>query len=101
MLADREIVECLSSRYMLDPPVSNNYLYWVSAYTTMTDAVLAIMLISAFWNLQMRFPKKLSVCIMMGLTLLSAIVTISRLQQWKNKENIDCCQIQPDTFCPI
>ncbi|OJJ88711.1 uncharacterized protein ASPGLDRAFT_42285 [Aspergillus glaucus CBS 516.65] len=59
-----------------DPSVFNDYSYWVSAYTTMTDIVLAIMPISAFWNLQMRFPKKLSVCIMMGLTLLSAIVTI-------------------------
>ena len=59
-----------------DPSVFNNYSYWVSAYTTLTDIVLAIMPISAFWNLQMRFPKKLSVCIMMGLTLLSAIVTL-------------------------
>ncbi|ODM19704.1 hypothetical protein SI65_04690 [Aspergillus cristatus] len=35
-----------------DPSVFNNYSYW------------------------MRFPKKLSVCIMMGLTLFSAVVTV-------------------------
>lgn len=59
-----------------DPAVFNDYSYWVSAYTTVTDIVLAVMPISVFWNLQMPFSKKLSVCVMMGLTLLSAIVTI-------------------------
>jgi len=42
----------------------------------MTDIILAIVPISAFWKLQMPFSTKLGVCIMMGLTMLSAIVTI-------------------------
>ncbi|KAJ5881366.1 uncharacterized protein N7529_000038 [Penicillium soppii] len=56
--------------------VFDNFSYWVSAYTTVTDIVLAIVPISAFWKLQMPFSTKLGVCIMMGLTMLSAIVTI-------------------------
>jgi len=59
-----------------DPVVFNDFSYWVSAYTTITDIVLAIVPISVFWKLQLRFSTKLGVCIMMGLTLLSAIVTI-------------------------
>ncbi|KAJ5501177.1 hypothetical protein N7453_005994 [Penicillium expansum] len=58
------------------PDIFNDFSYLVSAYTTMTDIVLAIVPISAFWKLQMPFSTRLSVCIMMGLTLLSAIVTI-------------------------
>jgi len=58
------------------PDVLNDFSYWLSAYTTMTDIVLAIIPISVLWKLQMRFSTKLGVCIMMGLTLLSAIVTI-------------------------
>ncbi|CAI7616447.1 unnamed protein product [Penicillium palitans] len=58
------------------PDVFNDFSYLVSAYTTMTDIILAIVPISAFWKLQMPFSTRLSVCIMMGLTLLSAIVTI-------------------------
>ncbi|KAJ5787523.1 hypothetical protein N7457_002513 [Penicillium paradoxum] len=56
--------------------VFNDFNYWVSAYTTMTDIVLAVVPITAFWKLQMPFSTRLSTCIMMGLTLLSAIVTI-------------------------
>jgi hypothetical protein len=56
--------------------VFNDYSYWVSAYTTFTDIVLAVVPISVFWKLQMPFSTKLGVCIMMGLTLVSAIVTI-------------------------
>ncbi|KAJ6017399.1 hypothetical protein N7451_000778 [Penicillium sp. IBT 35674x] len=56
--------------------VFDDFTYWVSAYTTMTDIILAIVPISAFWKLQMPFATKLGVCIMMGLTMLSAIVTI-------------------------
>ncbi|KAK1144215.1 hypothetical protein N8T08_005628 [Aspergillus melleus] len=59
-----------------DPAVFDDFSYWVSAYTTMTDIILAIVPIQSFWNLQMGSSKKLSVYIMMGLTLLSAIVTI-------------------------
>ncbi|KAL4882707.1 hypothetical protein BJY04DRAFT_38753 [Aspergillus karnatakaensis] len=53
-----------------------DFNYWVSAYTTMTDIVLAIVPISVFWRLQMKRGTKVGVCIMMGLTLLSAVVTI-------------------------
>ncbi|PYI03679.1 hypothetical protein BO78DRAFT_374496 [Aspergillus sclerotiicarbonarius CBS 121057] len=59
-----------------DPDVFDDFMYWVSAYTTVTDIVLAVVPISVFWKLQMRVSTKLGVCIMMGLTLLSAIVTI-------------------------
>jgi hypothetical protein len=59
-----------------DAAIFNDFSYWVSAYTTMTDIVLAIVPITVFWKLQMPFSTKLGVCIMMGLTLLSAIVTI-------------------------
>ncbi|PWY85893.1 hypothetical protein BO70DRAFT_360754 [Aspergillus heteromorphus CBS 117.55] len=59
-----------------DESVFNAYLYWVSAYTTVTDIVLAVVPISAFWNLQMRASTKWAVCVMMGLTFLSALVTI-------------------------
>jgi len=58
------------------PEVFNNFNYFVSAYTTLTDIVLAVVPISVFRKLQMPFWTKLGVCIMMGLTLLSAIVTI-------------------------
>ncbi|KAL4921360.1 hypothetical protein BDW62DRAFT_219511 [Aspergillus aurantiobrunneus] len=53
-----------------------DFSYWVGAYTTMTDIILAIVPISVFWKLQMRRSTKVGVCIMMGLTLLSAIVTV-------------------------
>ncbi|KAJ5559439.1 hypothetical protein N7513_001838 [Penicillium frequentans] len=56
--------------------IFDDFNYWLSAYTTMTDIVLAVVPITAFWNLQMPLSTKLSICIMMGLTLLSAIVTI-------------------------
>jgi hypothetical protein len=56
--------------------VFDDFSYWVSAYTTLTDIILALVPISAFWKLQMPFSTKLGVCIMMGLTMLSAIVTI-------------------------
>lgn len=59
-----------------DVAVFNDFSYFVSAYTTMTDIVLAVVPIAAFWKLQMPLGTKLGVCIMMGLTLLSAVVTI-------------------------
>ncbi|GLI82140.1 hypothetical protein PoHVEF18_010541 [Penicillium ochrochloron] len=58
------------------PDIFNGFSYWVSAYTTFTDIVLAVVPIMAFWKLHMRTSTKISVCIMMGLTMLSAIVTI-------------------------
>ncbi|KAL4733743.1 hypothetical protein BDV11DRAFT_209987 [Aspergillus similis] len=59
-----------------DQAIFYGYSYWVSAYTTVTDIILAIVPISIFWKLQMRRSTKIGVCIMMGLTFLSAIVTI-------------------------
>jgi len=59
-----------------DPAISNDFSYWLSAYTTIVDIVLAIVPISVFWKLQLPFSTKLGVCIMMGLTLLSAIFAI-------------------------
>lgn len=59
-----------------DPSIFYDFSYWVSAFTTFTDIVLAVVPISVFWKLQMRTSTKLGVCILMGLTLLSAIVTI-------------------------
>ncbi|KAL4784455.1 hypothetical protein BJX76DRAFT_220143 [Aspergillus varians] len=53
-----------------------DFSYWVSAYTTVTDIILALVPISVFWKLQMRMSTKVGVCIMMGLTLLSAVVTV-------------------------
>jgi hypothetical protein len=41
-----------------------------------TDIVLAIVPISVFWKLQMPLSTKIGVCIMMSLTMVSAIVTI-------------------------
>ncbi|OGM44716.1 hypothetical protein ABOM_007358 [Aspergillus bombycis] len=58
------------------PDVFDDFSYLVSAYTTVTDIVLAIIPIRALWKLQMRTSTKVGVCIMMGLTMLSAIVTI-------------------------
>ncbi|KAJ6098360.1 hypothetical protein N7499_002734 [Penicillium canescens] len=77
--------QCTPTAALWDPSVKgtcwstkvfNDYSYWVSAYTTLTDIILAVVPIRAFWNLQMRFSTKLGICIMMGLTLLSAIVTV-------------------------
>ncbi|OOQ88225.1 hypothetical protein PEBR_14369 [Penicillium brasilianum] len=56
--------------------IFNDFSYWVSAYTTLTDIALAIVPINAFWKLHMPMSTKINVCIMMGLTMLSAIVTI-------------------------
>ncbi|KAK8018435.1 hypothetical protein PG991_007625 [Apiospora marii] len=59
-----------------NPDVLNNFSYFLSAYTTLTDIVLAAVPISAFWRLKMRANTKIGVCVMMGLTLLSAVVTV-------------------------
>ncbi|KAL3711016.1 hypothetical protein TMatcc_004813 [Talaromyces marneffei ATCC 18224] len=59
-----------------DPDLFNDFTYWVSAYTTLTDIILAVVPVTVFWKLQMRTSTKVAVCIMMSLTLLSAIVTI-------------------------
>jgi hypothetical protein len=62
--------QCLSSDVMTD------FSYMLSAYTTVIDIMLAVIPIKAFWKLQMKTNTKIGLCIMMGLTLLSAIVTI-------------------------
>lgn len=59
-----------------DPDIFNGYSYFVSAYTTLTDIILAIVPITVLWKLQMPKSTKVGICIMMAMTLLSAIVTI-------------------------
>ncbi|KIW01184.1 uncharacterized protein PV09_07466 [Verruconis gallopava] len=58
------------------PHIFDDFNYFVSGYTTVTDIVLAVVPVSVFWKLQMPLSTKVGICIMMGLTLLSAIVTI-------------------------
>ncbi|KAK6210537.1 hypothetical protein LQW54_006145 [Pestalotiopsis sp. IQ-011] len=58
------------------PNVMNDFSYWLSAFDALTDIVLAAVPISALCKLQMRFKTKVGVCIMMGLTILSAIFII-------------------------
>jgi hypothetical protein len=66
----------LSEGSCWSPDIFDDFTYWVSAYTTITDIILAIVPVTVFWKLQMRTSTKVAVCIMMSLTLLSAIVTI-------------------------
>lgn len=47
----------------------------MTAYTMLMDVVLAVMPIRVFWSLQMSKKTKISLCSMMSLTLLSAIIT--------------------------
>lgn len=58
------------------PNVLNYFSYWLCAYTTLTDVVLAIVPARAFWNLQMVRSTKIGLITMMSMTMLSAIVTI-------------------------
>ena len=59
-----------------NPDIFNGYSYFVSAYTTLTDIILAIVPITVLWKLQMPKSTKIGICIMMAMTLLSAIVTL-------------------------
>lgn len=59
-----------------DPNVLNYFSYWLCAYTTLTDFVLAIVPIAAFSKLQMKTSTKIGLCILMSMTMLSAIVTV-------------------------
>ena len=59
-----------------DPKILNSFSYWLCAYTTFTDAVLAVVPIAAFWDLQMKRSTKIGLSVLMGMTMLSAIVTI-------------------------
>ena len=58
------------------PNVLNNFSYWFCAYTAFTDFVLAIVPVAAFWKLQMKRSTKIGLCILMSMTMLSAVVTI-------------------------
>lgn len=58
------------------PNVLYYFSYWLCAYTTFTDLVLAVVPVAAFWKLQMKRSTKIGLCILMSMTMLSAIVTI-------------------------
>jgi hypothetical protein len=58
------------------PNVLNYFSYWLCAYTTLTDVVLAIVPVASLWNLQMKRSTKIGLCILMSMTMLSAVVTI-------------------------
>ncbi|RYN21096.1 hypothetical protein AA0112_g10462 [Alternaria arborescens] len=58
------------------PDYVNYFSYWLCAYTTLTDMVLAIVPSRAFWNLQMPRSTKAGLIAMMSMTMLSAVVTI-------------------------
>jgi hypothetical protein len=71
MLWDQEAKgECWS------PDVFNHSSYVVSSFTVLTDLVLAIVPIHAFWKLQLKRQDKLEITFMLGLTFLSAVFTI-------------------------
>lgn len=58
------------------PNVLNYFSYWLCAYTTFTDFVLAVVPTAAFWKLQMKRSTKIELCVLMSMTMLSAVVTI-------------------------
>lgn len=58
------------------PDVFNRSSYVVSSFTVLTDLVLAVVPIHAFWKLQLKRQEKLEITFMLGLTFLSAIFTI-------------------------
>lgn len=60
----------------LSPHVLNDYSYWLSAYTTLLDIIMAVVPIARIGKLKMSLWSKIGICVMMGLTLLSAIVTV-------------------------
>ncbi|CAG7563718.1 unnamed protein product [Fusarium equiseti] len=71
MLWDQEAKgECWS------PDVFNHSSYVVSSFTVLTDLVLAIVPIHAFWKLQLKRQDKLEITFMLGLTFRSAVFTI-------------------------
>jgi hypothetical protein len=47
-----------------NPNVLNYFSYWFCAYTTLTDFVLAIVPVTAFWQLQMPRSTKIGLCAM-------------------------------------
>jgi hypothetical protein len=58
------------------PNVVNYFSYWLCAYTTLTDFILALVPVRTFSQLQMPHSTKIGLCAMMSITMLSAIVTI-------------------------
>ncbi|XEV00156.1 hypothetical protein FSHL1_005443 [Fusarium sambucinum] len=58
------------------PDVFNHSSYVVSSFTVLTDLVLAVVPIHAFWKLQVKRQEKLEITFMLGLTFLSAVFTI-------------------------
>lgn len=59
-----------------NPNVLNYFSYWFCAYTTLTDFVLAVVPVTAFWKLQMPRSTKIGLCVLMSTTMLSAVVTV-------------------------
>ncbi|GKU12601.1 unnamed protein product, partial [Fusarium langsethiae] len=60
------------------PDVFNDSSYVVSSFTVLTDLVLAVVPIHAFWKLQLKRQEKLEITFMLGLTFLSAVFTKGR-----------------------
>ncbi|KAF5656780.1 hypothetical protein FHETE_10794 [Fusarium heterosporum] len=78
-------VQCRPPEFMWDqtidgtcwnPDVFNYSSYIVSGFTALTDLILAVVPIHAFWKLKLKLQEKLEITFMLGLTLLSAILTI-------------------------
>jgi hypothetical protein len=78
-------LQCKSTHALWDHTITGDcwpqsvfydFTYFVGAYTTVTGIILAVVPISVFWKLQMRRSSKTAVCVMMGLTLLSAVVMV-------------------------
>ncbi|KAG8353682.1 hypothetical protein FVEN_g8284 [Fusarium venenatum] len=77
------------------PDVFNHSSYVVSSFTVLTDLVLAVVPIHAFWKLKLKRQEKLEITFMLGLTFLSAVFTIvkatylytfnDRTDPWLNK----------------
>lgn len=80
--------QCQPVRYLWDaarvdgtcwnPSVFFGYYYFFSVYTALTDLVLAVVPVTAFWQLNMKKSTRLGVCVLMALTLLSAVVTVAK-----------------------
>lgn len=83
------------------PDIFDGFQYFVSSLTTFTDIVLAIVPISAFWKLQMRTSTKVGVCVMMGFTLLSAIMTIIKATLLHTFNNQSDHRKLPDPHAPL
>lgn len=75
------------------PDVFNRSSYVVSSFTVLTDLVLAVVPIHAFWNLQLKRQEKLEITFMLGLMFLSAIFTIIKATYLHTfNDRIDPCK---------